>query len=177
MAKSALPHVLYSGHKESGLIRISLSIGLGGPGWARGLYMDRKRQRGPARPPCLKWNMPLLSPPGRSPGVRAFFLQGSNFCAIRELEPDPRCCSEGLPDLLPFLHCELPRVQPFVQQLRGPAKAPGKLGVRHSTVPRGHLDNLACCHSLTSIYRSINYIFSKVKQNGSNLPSKVKIKG
>lgn len=34
--------MLYSGHKESGLIRISLSIGLGGPGWARGLYMDRR---------------------------------------------------------------------------------------------------------------------------------------
>ena len=52
--ESSRPPVLYSGHKESGLIRISLSIGLGGPGWARGLYMDRKRQRGPARPPCLK---------------------------------------------------------------------------------------------------------------------------
>ena len=37
--------MLYSGHKESGLIRISLSIGLGGPGWARGLYMDRKAGR------------------------------------------------------------------------------------------------------------------------------------
>lgn len=37
--------VLYSGHKESGLIRILLSIGLGGPGWARGLYMDRKAER------------------------------------------------------------------------------------------------------------------------------------
>ena len=36
--------------------------------------MDRKKQRGPARPPCSKWNMPLLSPPGRSPGVRVFFF-------------------------------------------------------------------------------------------------------
>jgi hypothetical protein len=54
LPKSAPPPVLYSGHKESGLVRISLSIGLGGPGWARGLYMDRKKQRGPARPPCLK---------------------------------------------------------------------------------------------------------------------------
>ena len=70
---SQLP-VLYSGHKESGLIRISLSIGLGGPGWARGLYMDRKRQRGPVRPPCSKWNMPLLSPPGRQVSVRDFSI-------------------------------------------------------------------------------------------------------
>ena len=51
LPKSAPLPVLYSSHKESGLIRISLSIGLGGPGWARGLYMDRKKQRGPSRPP------------------------------------------------------------------------------------------------------------------------------
>ena len=70
--------MLYSGHKESGLIRISLSIGLGGPGWARGLYMDKK-QRSPARLPCLKWNMPLLSPPGRSHGVRAFVFGRDAF--------------------------------------------------------------------------------------------------
>ena len=44
--KISRPPVLYSGHKESGLIRISLSIGLGGPGWARGLYMDRKKRVG-----------------------------------------------------------------------------------------------------------------------------------
>ena len=152
--ESSRPPVLYSGHKESGLIRISLSIGLGGPGWARGLYMDRKKQRGPARPPCSKWNMPLLSLPRtltRRPGFP--FWQGSNFCAIRKREPDPRRCSESLPDLFPFLHRKLPRVQPFVQQLRRPAKASSKLGVRHPTVPRGHLNDLACCHSLTSMYR------------------------
>ena len=42
LTRSAPLPILYSSHKESGLIRISLSIGSGGPGWARGLYMDRK---------------------------------------------------------------------------------------------------------------------------------------
>ena len=38
-----------------------------------------------------------------------------NLGSVLELEPDPRCCSEGLPDFLPFFHREFPRVQPFVQ--------------------------------------------------------------
>jgi hypothetical protein len=88
--------VLYSGHKESGLIRISLSIGLGGPGWARGLYMDRKKQRGPARPPYLKWNMPLLSPPGRSPGVRVFFFGRERYCVITFATCFKSCKSSSL---------------------------------------------------------------------------------
>lgn len=34
--------MLYSDHKESGLIRISLFVGLGGPGWARGCTWTEK---------------------------------------------------------------------------------------------------------------------------------------
>ena len=67
--------MLYSGHKESGLIRILLSIGLGGPGWARGLYMDRKAEKpGPASL-LPKEYAPALHFPGRS-GVRGFFFGG-----------------------------------------------------------------------------------------------------
>lgn len=40
--KTCKPRVLYCLYKENGLIGISLPIGLGGLGWAMGLYRDRK---------------------------------------------------------------------------------------------------------------------------------------
>lgn len=68
--------MLYSGHKESGLIRISLSIGLGGPGWARGLYMDKKAER-PGTASLLKTEYaPALPSPGAHWASGVSFLAG-----------------------------------------------------------------------------------------------------
>ena len=76
--------MLYSGHKESGLIRISLSIGLGGPGWARGLYMDRKAGRPGTASPLLKEYAPALPSPDAHLASGSSFLAGmhSTFPAV-----------------------------------------------------------------------------------------------
>lgn len=74
------PLVLYSGHKESGLIKISLPIGLDGPGWAWSCTWAEKAER-PGTDSLLekdvfpmpaKRNMPRRSHPGRSCGVWVF---------------------------------------------------------------------------------------------------------
>ena len=59
--KNSKPSVLYSCHKESGLIRISLSIRFGGPGWSWGCTWTEKSER-PGTVSLLKYRICPFSP-------------------------------------------------------------------------------------------------------------------
>ena len=76
--------MLYSGHKESGLIRIQCPSGLAGLDGRGGLYMDRKAGRPGTASPLLKEYAPALPSPDAHLASGSSFLAGmhSTFPAV-----------------------------------------------------------------------------------------------
>ena len=147
--------MLYSNHKENGLIRIfAVHRALAGLDGYRGCGVVKKEKR-PGVASLLRRNMLLFSPrtfikcPGFlfEQGYIRLPWQSSDLGPVWKPELNPRCCPKSVSNFLPFLHGKLSCVQPLIQKLRGPTKASGQLGVRYPAIPCCHFNNLPRCHS------------------------------
>lgn len=66
------------------------------------------------------------------------------------LEPeghDTGLGSESLAYALPFLHCKLTDVQPFIEKLGRPPESPGKFRIRDPIVCKGHFYEFSSIHN------------------------------